>query len=291
MRKTWTWSLSSYELAKTSDEQVIALCQIAGASGLEGNAERWAGVDAAGLERVRTMYRGAGLSIDSFHLPFTAEDDIASLYETARRAAVARMERSMETAAALGVRVVIQHPSTCRYAMEVEGLDRLLSQMARSMETLLKRAEGLGLVVALENMLPAPDGARLGSRPEHFAAFDSAFGCAALGFCLDTGHALVAAGPARAGGFFDAMTKRLAAFHIQDNSGDRDLHIAPGRGLVDWGAVFAGMARIGFAHPACIEAPPFAYGPHLTHSPAAWKQMLAEVEALANAALGACVRV
>ena len=57
---------------------------------------------------------------------------------------------------------------------------------------MLETAATCGVTVALENMLPGEDGGRLGSRPEHFERFARAFDHPNLGFCLDTGHALVA---------------------------------------------------------------------------------------------------
>jgi sugar phosphate isomerase/epimerase len=286
MRKTWTWSTTGYNFLDRPQEEIVRICILAGLSGIEGAVELFADPSAARLERIAALYREAGLRIDSFHLPFAAEDDIASFYETARQKAVTRMQQVMEQAARLGARVVIQHPSTSRYSVAAEGLETYLRQIERSLQALLPRAEKLGLIVALENMLPGPDGPRLGSSPEHFAVFDRRFAHPHLGFCLDTGHALVAGGPGGAHAFFQAMAPRLAAFHLADNAGDRDSHLAPGRGLVDWDPLFRGAAELGFAHPMCIETPPFAPGPNLTYSPAAWQQMVAQTDALAARALG-----
>ena len=59
---------------------------------------------------------------------------------------------------------------------------------------LLPAAEKLNFTVALENMLPGEQGPRLCSRPEHFERIIAEFAHPNLGFCLDTGHALVAGG-------------------------------------------------------------------------------------------------
>lgn len=284
MQKTWTWAFTGYQMLFKSDEEVISLCRNAGASGIEGNDRRWAGLDAAGLDKVARMYRDAGLSIDSYHLPFTADEDIANFYETLRNKAVDNLSRSLETAAAVGARVAVLHPSTNRCSIEAEGLDRFLGQMAKSMEALLPRAESLNVVLAIENMQSGLDGTRIGSRPEHFALFEREFASANMGYCLDTGHALLAGGADGQGEFFDAMAGRMASFHLADNAGDRDMHIAPGRGLVDWAGLFPKMARRNYAHPACIEAPPFAPGPNQSHTPEQWKAMVEEAEALVAAA-------
>ena len=285
MEQTWTWSTTGYNFVGMPHDEIIATCTAAGLSGIEGAAELFPDETDAELEQIARRYRDAGLGIGSYHLPFKPDDDIVCLYETTRRAAVDTMISHMERAAALGARVVIQHPSTNRFNVDLEGFDNYLRRLGRSLEALLPRAASLGLVIAIENMLPGADGPRVGSRPEHLSAIGERFADPNLGFCLDTGHALVAGGPDDAGEFFRSMAPMLAAFHLADNAGDRDSHLAPGRGLVDWDAIFAGMAAIGYAHPACIETPPFAHRRDGSFSRDAWKKLVAETQALADHAL------
>jgi len=285
MQKTWTWSTTGYSFTARSPEEVIELCTHASLSGVEAAMELFSDQSDTELENTAAQFKKAGLQIDSFHLPFTAVDDIVCFYETTRRQAVERLTRALERAAILGARTAIQHPSTNRFDVDLEGLDNYLRQMDRSLQILLPCAEKLGITIAVENMLPGEAGPRLGSRPEHFALFTEKFAHPHLGYCLDTGHALVAGGPDGAHAFFEAMAPHLVAFHLADNAGDRDSHLAPGHGLVDWNRLFKGMAEIGFAHPACIETAPFAHGPNNTQSPDAWKQMVTETEALAEQAL------
>ena len=72
-------------------------------------------------------------------------------------------------------------------------------------------------------------------------------------------------------------------YHLADNAGDRDSHLAPGHGLVDWSTAFRRAAEIGYAHSMCIETPPFAHGPN--YSMEAWKGMVQETDALVERAL------
>jgi sugar phosphate isomerase/epimerase len=285
MPRTWSWSTTGYTFTKRPHEEIIAVCVEVGLSGIEAVAELCGNRSEGELTRLGQEYKAAGLAIDSFHLPFSGEDDIASFYETIRRGAVERLGRHLEQAAALGARVVVQHPSTSRFCVQTEGLDRYLAAIERSLQALLPRAEALGLVIAVENMLPGIEGPRLGSAPQHFTELTARLGHPALGYCLDTGHALMAGGPEGQAAFLEAMGSRLVAFHLADNAGDRDSHLAPGRGLVDWRAVFRGMARQGYAHPACIETPPFAWGPHDTYGIEAWRGLVQETDALAAAVL------
>lgn len=280
MQKIWSWAVTGYNFPHKMHDEIIELCRYAGISSVEGNSSFVEGKSGQELEEIREQYEKAGMSLESFHLPMGADDDIACFYETRRRQVVELMAEFFEKASLLGSRTVILHPSSSRFNVEDEGMERYLSQMGKSLDVLIPKAENLGLIIALENILPGEGGYRLGSNPEHFTLFTQNFGHPHLSFCLDTGHALVAGGPEGPASFFEAMSENLAAFHLQDNAGDRDSHLAPGYGLVDWNVIFGGMVRIKFAYSACIEAPPFAYGPNHTYSFDAWKKMIEETDEL-----------
>ena len=283
MQKTWTWSTTGYGFSGYTAESICEVCRVAGLSGIEGAPPLAEGKTDAEVEAFGRVFRDAGQRIETFHLPFSAEDDIASFYETVRRRAVDKILEWMDRAAQMGATVGIQHPTTTRHDVAVEGLDAYVRHLGKSLSVLLPAAEKTGFVIAVENMLPA-GGGRFASAPEHIERLASEFGSSSFGFCLDTGHALVAAAdPARAGEIQDAMGSRLVAFHLADNEGARDLHIAPGRGLVDWRGVFRRASETGFSRAMCIETGPFAPGPPYT--PEHWRAMVAATDVLATSSL------
>lgn len=282
--RTWTWTLHAHVLG-SDHEAILTTCQATNVHTVEMHPFHLEGLNLQELEALARRYAEAGVRIDSFHLPFTSEDDLTSFYETTRRRAVDRTRYWLERLPALKVRVAVAHPGTCRYSVEVENVDLLLRQLGRSLEALLPVAESSRIEMALENMLPGPDGGRLGSRPEHFERMASTLDHPHLKFCLDTGHALVAGGPAGAGEFFEVMAPHLAAFHLADNAGDRDSHLAPGHGLVDWIQFFRQVSRLNYRYGMCVEAPPFAPGPNYTLK--AWQQMFADLDQWAQQALQA----
>ena len=281
MQKTWTWTTTGFGLAEKSHGEIMETCRFAGLAGIEGAPPLFEGKTEAELQALGGNYRAAGLCIETFHLPFSTDDDIASFYETTRRRAVDKMRLWMGRASLIGATVGIQHPTTNRSDANVDGLETHFRQIGKSLDALLREAEALDFTIALENMLPS-GGGRFTSSPEHFERIIRDFAHPNLGFCLDTGHALVA-GRGDAHRFFEVMGPHMVAFHLADNAGDRDSHLAPGHGRVDWRRFFRYAARIGYRRTMCIETPPFDFGPDYTDG--AWKKMVVDTDALAETAL------
>ena len=61
-----------------------------------------------------------------------------------------------------------------------------------------------------------------------------------LRLCLDTGHAHMDATVEVA---FDAMRDRLVTAHIHDNHGEKDEHLLPYNGTIDWDAALGAFAN------------------------------------------------
>ena len=72
-----------------------------------------------------------------------------------------------------------------------------------------------------------------------------------FGFCLDTGHALLVSKDIR-----DVMAllgSRIQAFHIHDNNGSDDQHVAPYMGILDWDRFVEGLRITGYKGALCFE--------------------------------------
>lgn len=280
MQKQWTWSAYISPFIGQPMEDILATCQHAGLSAVDGTYRFFQNHSDAEMEVFAKAFSDGGIEIKTFHLPFGGNDTITSFYETVRLKAVEKIKVWMEKASAMGAEVGIQHPSSGDYGVDVEGVDNYMKQLGKSLDTLLPVAEKLGFTLAIEN-LPSPG--RFGTRPEHFEAIIENFAHPNVGFCLDTGHALVSVGPDRAGEFLEIMAPHLVAFHLSDNAGDRDSHLAPGHGRVDFLPVFRQAVEIGFSRPMCIETAPFAHGP--PYAPDDYKEMVDDTNALAANAL------
>ena len=87
--KTWTWAF----IATFYDDinRTVEVCRACEVQALELHPTNVAGLRNAEIDELRERLAGDGISVSSFHLPFPAEDDIASFYESTRRAAVDHM--------------------------------------------------------------------------------------------------------------------------------------------------------------------------------------------------------
>lgn len=110
-------------------------------------------------------------------------------------------------------------------------------------EKLIPAAKEYGVTICLENLFA---GHIVGRVNKLFAStcsnidqacrivdtLNSLAGAECFGFCLDTGHLLLASQDIR--GFLPRLGGRLKALHIHDNDGKIDQHHAPFTGVQDW---------------------------------------------------------
>ena len=76
-------------------------------------------------------------------------------------------------------------------------------------------------------------------------------GTECFGFCLDTGHLLLGGQTVRQA--MNRLGKRICAFHVHDNNGMEDQHLAPYLGVMDWDGFVQGLADIGYDRTMCFE--------------------------------------
>ena len=274
-----------------SASEIIDICKASGFYGIEGLAEY--GIfngSMAELTKIGEDFKKAGLSLDTFHLNWEHQelDDISNLYECDRRRVVEKSKRWIEKAVACGSTIGLMHPCNRRrwngllcYDIAIEGEDRIYGQVQKSLQDLLKFCEQFNFRIAVENFVPY-SGGMLGSRNEHMLRIYEDSKHPNLGFCLDTGHALMSFGKDVMSAYY-AMEDHLIAFHLADNAGDRDSHILPGHGNFPWGDFFKALNKRGFTGNVCVETPPFDIGPN--YSVEAWSNMFKELNELVEKSL------
>ena len=88
-----------------------------------------------------------------------------------------------------------------------------------------------------------------------------------LNLTLDVGHAQLLREENTSFNIIKRYPDRIKHIHLHDNLGgntpEDDLHLTPGRGIVDFEAIFNGLSKIGYKGTATLELKPFEIKPCL----------------------------
>jgi len=191
-----------------------------------------------------------GLTLQSLHAP--TERSSASGYrggvplsisdpERIRRLdAVDEVKRALEVAERIPFRYLVQHMGSGRQEADPRKFDAAFT----SLEHLAVFAKQRGVTIALENK---PD--ELGS-PASLVKFIRETHLSLLRFCFDTGHAHVESGVADG---FELMRERVVTTHVHDNHGEKDEHLLPYEGSIDWDAMLGAIAGAPEPLPLVLE--------------------------------------
>jgi sugar phosphate isomerase/epimerase len=182
-----------------------------------------------------------GLRLHSLHSP--TERDLApgresgmpiSICDTERIRrvdAVDEVKRALEIAERVPFRFLVQHLGRGHQSMDSRSVDAAFN----SLEHLVIFAKERGVTIALEN---TPS--ELGS-PESLDHLIKETHLRDLKFCFDIGHAHIEEGVEKS---FDIMRDRIVTAHIHDNHGDKDEHLLPFEGTIDWEAALQAFAAM-----------------------------------------------
>lgn len=180
------------------------------------------------VTRAGNLLKELGIQPVSFHAPFAEKIDITALDPAARATAVQELLTACEAAAAMGAKNLVLHPGPEREGRppEAEFLERMRNA-AGALHTVAERCCQLHVHLLLENMLPH---LLFGHINDMLYLLGSIHTCE-VGACLDTGHAFLAR---ELGTVIHKLSGHLHLVHVNDNRGNRDDHLAPGEGNIDW---------------------------------------------------------
>jgi sugar phosphate isomerase/epimerase len=142
--------------------------------------------------------------------------------------AMDELKRAIDVAETLPFLRLILHMGGSRETADPRKRDAAFS----SLEHLTLHAHHVGVTICLENTT-----SEMGS-PAYLASFLSETRLNALRFNFDVGHAHLADGPEadRVANSFELLRNHIASAHIHDNHGEKDEHLAPHDGTIDWAA-------------------------------------------------------
>jgi sugar phosphate isomerase/epimerase len=199
------------------------------------------------VARAGEKIRSLGLRAVSFHAPFADRIDITALDPAAREIAVGELLAACEAAAVMGAENLVLHPGPERAGRppEEEFLTRMRNA-AESLNTVAARCCERGVHLVLENMLPH---LLFGHVNDMLYLLGSIHDCE-VGTCLDTGHAYLSR---ELGTVIHKLSGHLHLVHANDNRGDRDDHLPPGEGHIDWPWLLSELDRCRFDGTLILE--------------------------------------
>jgi sugar phosphate isomerase/epimerase len=180
---------------------------------------------------VAQWFQDHDLKLHSLHAPLYADQDwgrsggspisVTYLQRRLRINSMEEIKRSIEVAELLPFKYLILHLGLPGEEYEIERYDAALT----SLEHLKIYAKERGAQILLENV---PNQL---TTPERILQFIQYTRMDDMRICFDTGHAHMAAGVEPA---FHTLKDRILSTHINDNHHDKDDHLLPFEGGIDW---------------------------------------------------------
>ncbi len=197
-------------------------------------------VSPAEIQALRELMREEGIAVSGF-IPaqFRYPTNLCTANERIRQDSIAYLKESIETATALGAPLVSLCPGHSLYGQSKEDAWERLKD---SLRTLSASASQLGVRLVVE---PADKyETDLVQTTDDVLRLLDELGLEGMGVVLDTGHAYVV------GEELPQVVRRLGEVlyhvHIGDNHGQRDEHLIPGQGTIDFAPFLAALKEVGY---------------------------------------------
>lgn len=224
----------------------------AGAQGVELFAARqhFDYTNRSDLRELAEWFRSNPIEPFSMHAPLYADNEMGRSGspsvnvihpEKARRIdAMDEIKRALEAAEQIPLRHLILHLGE---RDDTWGL-RALEHSITAIEHLRAFAAPLGVRILVENLEGEV------ATPAHLIEILSSGHFTDLGVCLDVGHAHLGEGVPAA---LEVLRDRVRSSHLHDNHGDKDAHLWPGDGAIDWDAALGGLKAAPQAPAGVLE--------------------------------------
>jgi len=185
----------------------------------------------AHVKEIAEWFHGSGVPLNSVHSPLYADYEwgragsppinLASTDRAGLVDAMDEVKRALEIAEQIPFRFLVQHLGVSGESFD----DRKFEAAMTSVEHLRAFAKPLGVRILLENI---PNEL---STPERLVEFIRAAHFDDVGVCFDFGHAHIMSDVPQA---FETVRSYVHSSHVHDNAKDRDSHLWPGSGSIDW---------------------------------------------------------
>jgi sugar phosphate isomerase/epimerase len=182
------------------------------------------------VKEIGNWFKSGQIEFHSMHSPIYPTNDsrsgsmplnIIDLEKRNRIEAMDEIKRAIEVAEYAPFRFLVQHVGRTDEYDDPRKFEAALS----SIEHLRAFARPLGVTLLVEN---TPNDL---ATPERLKELLKALHYPDLGICFDTGHAHLMSSVHQA---FGVLEDRIRSTHVHDNRRDRDSHLWPGDGDIDW---------------------------------------------------------
>src|SRR5580698_9478840 len=202
------------------------------------------------VREIADWFKSTGIPLNSVHAPLYSDYDwgragsppvnIASTDRAGRIDAMDEIKRAVEVAEQIPFRFLVQHIGTPNEAFDEKKLEAAMT----SVEHLRAFAKPLGVRILVENI---PNEL---STPERLVEFIHAMHFDDVGVCFDFGHAHLMTDVPQA---FETLKSHIHSTHVHDNARDRDSHLWPGNGSIDWKQAMELLRKAPHQPPLLLE--------------------------------------
>ncbi len=227
-------------------------CARGGAQAIEVFAARghFDYADKAHVREIGNWFRSTGVQFHSMHSPIYMNNDFSrgtepplNIVDADKRRRIEAMDeikRALEVAEYAPFRFLVQHVGVTNESSDTRKFEAALS----SIEHLRAFARPLGVNLLVENTpndIATPEGLMELIKTLHYDD---------LGVCFDTGHAHLMSSVHQA---FRVVEDRIRSTHVHDNQRDRDAHLWPGGGNIDWNQTVQSLRAAPQSPPLLLE--------------------------------------
>ena len=204
--------------------------------------------------RQKALIAEAGLVLSQIHGPWRWPPQDATPEDRQER--MEKMKRSLWATRLLGCKHWVVHPiMPCgTHDLETDEGQKTWDLNMEFMPELLAYAKEQDVIICLENM---PMTAFSIATPSDIMRVVQEMNDPHFQVCLDTGHVAVFS-ELTVGDSARMLGEHLKVMHVHDNLGNRDAHLWPTKGVIDWADFAAALKEIGFNGTFSLETLPSA---------------------------------
>ncbi len=203
------------------------------------------------VREIADWFKATGVPLHSVHSPMfsdyewgrsgAAPINVVSTDRKQRIEAMDEIKRALEIAEQVPFKFLVQHMGNGGEEFDEKKFEAGMT----SVEHLQAFAKPLGVTVLLENIpneLSTPEKLMEFLRITHLEG--------TVGLCFDVGHAHIMGSVAEA---FATMKDHIRSTHVHDNAKDRDSHLWPGDGNIDWKETMSLLRTAPHVPPVLME--------------------------------------